>query len=79
MPDLSLQKKAKRLRIYISEKDRWRGTSLDVALVETLREKGIAGATVFRGIVGFGAHSLIHTIRIEVLMADLPLDRKSVV
>ncbi len=73
MPDLSLQKKAKRLRIYISEKDRWRGTSLDVALVETLREKGIAGATVFRGIVGFGAHSLIHTIRIEVLMADLPL------
>jgi len=73
MPDLSLQKKAKRLRIYISEKDRWRGNSLDVALVETLREKGIAGATVFRGIVGYGAHSLVHTIRIEVLMADLPL------
>lgn len=73
MPDLSMQKKAKRLRIYISEKDRWRGYSLDVALVETLREHGIAGATVFRGIVGFGAHSLIHTIRIEVLMADLPL------
>lgn len=73
MPDLSLQKKAKRLRIYISEKDRWRGNSLDVALVETLREKGIAGATVFRGIVGYGAHSLIHSIRIEVLMADLPL------
>lgn len=73
MPDLSLQKKAKRLRIYVSEKDRWRGNSLDIALVETLREKGIAGATVFRGIVGYGAHSLIHTIRIEVLMADLPL------
>jgi CBS-domain-containing membrane protein len=73
MPDLSLQKKAKRLRIYISEKDHWRGNSLDVALVETLREKGIAGATVFRGIVGYGAHSLVHTIRIEVLMADLPL------
>ncbi len=73
MPDLSLQKKAKRLRIYISEKDHWRGNPLDVALVETLREKGIAGATVFRGIVGYGAHSLVHTIRIEVLMADLPL------
>ncbi|HCS39298.1 MAG TPA: hypothetical protein DIW44_06920 [Anaerolineaceae bacterium] len=73
MPDLSLQKKAKRLRIYISEKDRWRGSSLDEAIVNTLREKGMAGATVFRGIVGFGAHSLIHTIRIEVLMADLPL------
>jgi CBS-domain-containing membrane protein len=73
MPELSLHQKAKRLRIYISEKDRWRGSSLDVALVETLREKGIAGATVFRGVVGYGAHSLIHTIRIEVLMADLPL------
>jgi len=73
MPDLSLQKKAKRLRIYISEKDHWRGFSLDVAIVETLREHGMAGATVFRGIVGFGAHSLIHTIRIDVLMADLPL------
>jgi len=73
MPDLSLQKKAKRLRIYISEKDRWRGTSLDVALVEALRENGIAGATVFRGIVGYGAHSLVHTIRIEVLTSDLPL------
>jgi CBS domain-containing protein len=73
MPDLSLQKKAKRLRIYISEKDRWRGTSLDVAIVESLREYGMAGATVFRGIVGFGAHSLVHTIRIEVLMAELPL------
>jgi CBS domain-containing protein/PII-like signaling protein len=73
MPELSLQKKAKRLRIYISEKDRWRGNSLDVALMELLRENGIAGATEFRGIAGFGAHSLIHTIRIEVLMSDLPI------
>lgn len=73
MPDLSLQKKAQRLRIYISEKDRWRGTSLDVALVETLRENGIAGATVFRGIAGFGAHSIIHSFRLEVMMTELPL------
>ena len=73
MPNLSLQKKAKRLRIYISEKDHWRGNSLDVALVETLREEGIAGATVFRAMAGFGAHSLIHTTRIEALMAELPL------
>lgn len=78
MPDLSLQKKAKRLRIYISEKDRWRGKSLDAALIETLREKGIAGATLFRGIGGYGAHSLIHSIRIEVLMTDLPLVIESI-
>jgi len=73
MPDLSLQKKAKRLRIYISEKDRWRGNSLDMAIVEVLRQKGIAGATVTRGIMGYGAHSMIHTIRIEVLMSELPV------
>jgi CBS domain-containing protein len=78
MPELSLQKKAKRLRIYISEKDRWRGSSLDVVLMELLREHGIAGATEFRGIAGFGAHSLIHTIRIEVLMADLPVVIESI-
>lgn len=78
MPELSIQKKAKRLRIYISERDRWRGGSLDVALVEALREKGIAGATVFRAVVGYGAHSLIHNIRIEVLSADLPLVIESV-
>ncbi len=73
MADLSLQKKAKRLCVYISEKDHWRGNSLDSAIVETLRQKGIAGATVTRGIMGYGAHSLIHSIRIEVLMSDLPV------
>jgi CBS-domain-containing membrane protein/PII-like signaling protein len=73
MPNLSLQKKAKRLRIYISESDRWRGKALDAQLLETLRAKGMAGATVFRGISGFGAHSRIHTTRIEVLSFDLPV------
>ncbi len=73
MPDLSIQKKAKRLRIYITERDRWRGNSLDSALIETLRDKGIAGATVFRGIIGYGTNSSVHTIHIEVRMTDLPL------
>lgn len=73
MPELSLQKKAQRLRIYISEKDRWRGSSLDEAILELLRAHGLAGATVFRGIAGYGAHSLMHTIRIEVLSMDLPI------
>jgi CBS domain-containing protein len=73
MPDLSLMKEAKRLRIYIGESDRWRGKALDAELLEMLRAKGMAGATVFRGLAGFGAHSHIRTARIEVLSMDLPV------
>ncbi len=73
MPGLSLQKKAQRLRIYIGESDRWRGKPLESVLLETLRAQGIAGATVFRGAAGFGAHSRIHTTAIEVLSVDLPV------
>jgi CBS domain-containing protein len=73
MSNLSLQKKAKRLRIYISEIDHWRGNSLDTAILEIMRENGMAGATECRGIQGFGAHSLIHTVRQEVFSMDLPV------
>jgi CBS-domain-containing membrane protein len=73
MPDLSTPKDARRLRIYIDESDRWRGKPLESALLETLRAHGIAGATVFRGIAGYGAHSRIRTSAIEVLSMDLPV------
>ena len=73
MADLSLQKKAQRLRIYISESDHWRGKAIDAVLLETLRAKGMAGATIFRGVAGFGAQSRIHTIQIEALSFDLPV------
>lgn len=73
MPDLSLHKKAQKLSIYIGESDRWRGKSLESVLLETLRAHGMAGATVFRGVAGFGAHSRIHTTAIEVLSMDLPV------
>jgi len=73
MADLSLQKKAQCLRIYIGESDHWRGQSLESTLLETLRAQGVAGATVFRGVAGFGAHSRIHTTAIEVLSMDLPV------
>jgi CBS-domain-containing membrane protein len=63
----------KRLRIYIGESDRWQGKSLYAALLETLKREGLAGATVTRGVAGFGAHSRIHTASIEVLSQDLPL------
>lgn len=73
MPDLASQTKVQRLRIYISESDRWRGKPLEMALLDTLRAQGVAGATVFRGIGGFGAHSSVATTSIEVLSMDLPI------
>jgi CBS domain-containing protein len=63
----------KRLRIYIGESDRWQGGALYMALLETLKREGLAGATVTRGLAGFGAHSRIHTAAIERLSSDLPL------
>src|SRR5574341_1293013 len=63
----------KRLRIYIGESDRWQGRALYTALLETLKREGLAGATVQRGVAGFGAHSRIHIASIERLSEDLPL------
>ena len=63
----------KRLRIYLGESDRWRGRPLYAALLETLKREGLAGATVTRGVAGFGAHSRIHIASIERLSEDLPL------
>lgn len=64
---------AQRLMIYLGESDSWRGRSLYMSILETLRKSDIAGATVTRAIAGFGAHSRIRTDRIEVLSFDLPI------
>lgn len=61
------------VRIYIGESDQWHGKPLYHAIVERLRELGIAGATVLRGIEGFGAKAHLHTTRILRLSEDLPL------
>lgn len=61
------------VRIYIGEQDQWKGRPLYQAVVEFLREKGIAGATVLRGIEGFGAHARLHTTRLLRLSEDLPI------
>jgi PII-like signaling protein len=63
----------KLLRIFIGESDTWHGTPLYEAIVRRAREDGLAGATVIRGIEGFGASSRIHTARILRLSEDLPL------
>jgi PII-like signaling protein len=65
--------KGRTLRIFIGESDRWQHRSLADALLEMLRAEGIAGATVTRGIAGYGAHSRIHTAHILRLSEDLPI------
>jgi PII-like signaling protein len=61
------------LRIFVGESDTWHGRPLYEAIVKRVREQGLAGATVLRGIEGFGAHSRIHTSRILRLSEDLPV------
>lgn len=67
------QGKALRLLIYIGESDRYQGKPLHMALLHYLKENGAAGATVSRGLAGFGARSRIHTASIVSLSEDLPL------
>jgi PII-like signaling protein len=64
---------AKRLRIYIGESDRWNGKSLFEAIVLQAKELDLGGATVFRGVMGYGANSRIHTAKIVELSSDLPI------
>ena len=61
------------LRVFIGESDTWHGKPLYDAIVELARKEGLAGATVIRGMEGFGAHSRLHTSRILRLSEDLPV------
>jgi uncharacterized protein len=61
------------MRIFIGESDRYQGRPLYEALLELLRAKGLAGATVLRGVAGFGASSKMHTEKVLRLSLDLPL------
>lgn len=61
------------MRVHVGERDRHEGKPLYAAIVELLRRKRFAGATVTRGVMGFGASSVVHTDRIEILSLDLPM------
>lgn len=61
------------LRIFIGESDRWEGKPLYEAIVNKAREMHLAGATVLRGPMGFGANSRLHTAKILRLSEDLPI------
>lgn len=70
---MKLQGEGLLVRIFIGESDKWNHKPLYEEIVREARERGLAGATVLRGIEGFGAHSRLHTARILRLSEDLPL------
>ena len=66
-----------RLRVYAGESDQWERRPLYEAIVLKARSEGLAGATVFRSPMGFGATSRIHTAKILNLSTDLPSSLRS--
>jgi uncharacterized protein len=70
---MQIQKQALLLRIFIGEDDQFQGSPLHEAIVLKARELHLAGATVLRGPMGFGASSRLHTTKILRLSEDLPL------
>lgn len=70
---MKIEGPGKLLRIFVGEADRWQGRPLSEAIVLMLREEGLAGATVLRGVEGFGATSRIHTAHVLRLSEDLPM------
>jgi len=63
----------KLVRVFVGEADKWRGRPLYEAIVEEARRRGLAGATAWKGFMGFGAHSRLHTAKILRLSEDLPV------
>jgi PII-like signaling protein len=61
------------IRVFVDESDRYHGKPLYQAIVEKAREMGMAGATVLHGVMGFGAHSRVHTAKVLRLSEDLPV------
>jgi uncharacterized protein len=70
---VKLEGKAKMLRIHFGENDKWQGQPLYQAIVERCRQLGIAGATVLRGIEGYGASTMIHRRHLLSFSSDAPI------
>jgi PII-like signaling protein len=70
---MHMPKQGQLLRIYIGERNRYEGRPLYEWIVMEAKRKGLAGATVLRGMMGFGANSRIHTSKILRLSEDLPI------
>ena len=70
---MKIPENGKLVRIFVGESDRWHHQPLFEAIVLKARELGLAGTTVLRGAMGFGANSHLHTTKILRLSADLPI------
>ena len=70
---MSIPEEGYLLRIFIGESDREGHKPLYETIVLKAREAGLAGATVLRGVMGFGKHSIVHTAKILRLSEDLPM------
>lgn len=70
---MKLTSEASLLRVFIGESDKVDGRPLYEVIVEEARKRGMAGATVLRGFLGFGANSRIHTTKVLRLSEDLPV------
>jgi PII-like signaling protein len=73
LPHVALKGRAKLMRIYIGEDDTWHGKPLHEAITESLRANDLAGATIYRGIYGYGAHRRFHREKALARSHDLPI------
>jgi PII-like signaling protein len=73
MPHQKFEGERTLMRIHIGESDKWHGKPLYQAIVEMLRKEGFSGATVLRGVAGYGGSSVYHTDKILRLSQDLPI------
>ncbi len=64
---------ALRVRVYVGERDHYKRQPLFMAIVEAARTAGLAGASVFKGIEGYGGHSVVHVARVIDVAGDLPI------
>src|SRR5574337_963496 len=71
--EMTLPQEGYLLRIFVGESDRHSGKPLYEWIILKAREQGLAGATALRGLMGYGAHSRLHTFKIERLSLDLPV------
>jgi len=70
---MKLEGTGKLLRIFVGESDRKGAQPLYTAIVEAARKAGLSGSTVFKGVEGFGAHSVVHAARVFDMSTDLPI------
>lgn len=70
---MKLEGKAKMLRVHFGEDDKWKGQPLFKAIVQKCRELDIAGATVYRGLEGYGASTLIRRSHLFSISPDAPI------